>query len=141
MCHAEFDLTLLAERGGKTLPWPNIPVAQTHSPLSCLAHNQYLYYLYSQAKPDWSVTEPNISTIWPKLTTTQQKMLTFHSSLSQFVNKRMQRLMYTTSEYYNFKLSKSSMCFEVYYVFTSCLPENCLLSRILNCVLGGTKCC
>lgn len=34
MCHTKFDLTLLAGRGGKTLPWPNISVAQGHSLLS-----------------------------------------------------------------------------------------------------------
>ena len=34
MCHTKFDLTLLAGRGVKTLPWPNISVAQGHSLLS-----------------------------------------------------------------------------------------------------------
>lgn len=34
MCHTKFDLTLLAGRGVKTLPRPNISVAQGHSLLS-----------------------------------------------------------------------------------------------------------
>lgn len=64
------SLTRLYWRKEETLPWPkNIGGTETQ-PLEPLAHNPCFYCLYSRAKPGWIVTEPNSSTICPKITTT-----------------------------------------------------------------------
>lgn len=81
----------------ETLPWPkNISGTQTlPQPLELLAHNPRIYCLYSQAKPVRSVTEPNSSTICPKLTTAIEIMVFLCSSSTDFVFKLMRHPIHT----------------------------------------------
>lgn len=94
---AKFDLTLLAGKRAKTLPWPkNISGTETpQQPLELLAHNPRIYCLYGRAKPVRSVTEPNSPTICQKLTTAIEIMVFLCSSSSKFVFKLMRHLIHT----------------------------------------------